>query len=41
MVGSVQDCSLIQDFEVDFPQKVSLKILNLKKRSAVAKLVEH
>ena len=28
MGGSFQDYSLIQDFEVDFPQKVSLKMLN-------------
>ena len=29
MGKSFQDYSLIQDFEADFPQKVSLKMLNL------------
>ena len=29
MGESFQDCSWIQDFEADFPKKVSLKILNL------------
>ena len=29
MGESFQDYSLIQDFEADFPQKVSLKMLNL------------
>ena len=28
MGGSFQDYSWIQDFEADFPQKVSLKMLN-------------
>ena len=28
MGESFQDCSLIHDFEADFPKKVSLKMLN-------------
>ena len=35
---SLHDCSWIQDFEADFPKKVSLKMLNLKDYNSISHL---